>query len=100
MKKMKWLLLIVLLASLALGLAACGGDTEPTSPPRFDGFMMAQRWDFKAVATRNLQDIFPFLCGDLFSVDENLHSVFSILRESHQTCIRPGIYRSVCKSLD
>jgi hypothetical protein len=33
MKQMKWLLLIVLLASLALGLAACGGDTEPTSPP-------------------------------------------------------------------
>ena len=35
MKHMKWLLLLVLLASLALGLAACGGDTkaEPTSPP-------------------------------------------------------------------
>jgi hypothetical protein len=33
MKHAKWLLLLVLLASLALGLAACGGDTEPTSPP-------------------------------------------------------------------
>lgn len=33
MKQMKWLLLLVLLASLALGLAACGGSTEPTSPP-------------------------------------------------------------------
>ena len=35
MKHAKWLLLVVLLASLMLGLAACGGDkeTEPTSPP-------------------------------------------------------------------
>ena len=35
MKHAKWLLLLVLLASLVLGLAACGGDkeTEPTSPP-------------------------------------------------------------------
>lgn len=35
MKHMKWVLLLVLLASLTLGLAACGGDTEtePTSPP-------------------------------------------------------------------
>jgi len=33
MKHAKWLLLLVLLASLALGLAACGGSTEPTSPP-------------------------------------------------------------------
>ena len=35
MKHAKWLLLVVLLASLALSLAACGGDaeTEPTSPP-------------------------------------------------------------------
>ena len=35
MKHAKWLLLLVLLASLILGLAACGGDTEtePTSPP-------------------------------------------------------------------
>ena len=34
MKHAKWLLLIVLLASLVLGLAACGGDkeTEPESP--------------------------------------------------------------------
>ncbi|MGD9406277.1 MAG: hypothetical protein PVH95_14115 [Anaerolineae bacterium] len=33
MKHAKWLLLLVLLASLALSLAACGGSTEPTSPP-------------------------------------------------------------------
>ena len=35
MKHAKWLLLLVLMASLVLGLAACGGDkeTEPTSPP-------------------------------------------------------------------
>ncbi len=33
MKYVKWLLLLILLASLALGLAACGGDEEPTSPP-------------------------------------------------------------------
>ena len=35
MKHAKWLLLVVLLASLVLGLAACGGDkeSEPTSPP-------------------------------------------------------------------
>jgi hypothetical protein len=35
MKHAKWLLLIVLLAGLVLGLAACGGDneTEPESPP-------------------------------------------------------------------
>lgn len=33
MKQAKWLLLLILLASLALGLAACGGDKEPTSPP-------------------------------------------------------------------
>jgi len=35
MKHAKWLLLLILLASLVLGLAACGGDTEtePTSPP-------------------------------------------------------------------
>ncbi len=33
MKQLKWLLLFILLASLALGLAACGGDEEPTSPP-------------------------------------------------------------------
>ena len=35
MKHAKWLLLVVLLTSLVLGLAACGGDTEtePTSPP-------------------------------------------------------------------
>ncbi len=35
MKYAKWLLLVILLASLVLGLAACGGDkeTEPESPP-------------------------------------------------------------------
>lgn len=33
MRHMKWLLLLVLLASLALGLASCGGSEEPTSPP-------------------------------------------------------------------
>ena len=36
MKHVKWLLLLVLLASLALGLAACGGSTEPTSPPEVE----------------------------------------------------------------
>jgi hypothetical protein len=36
MKHVKWLLLLVLLASLVLGLAACGGSTEPTSPPEVE----------------------------------------------------------------
>jgi hypothetical protein len=33
MKHAKWLLPLVLLAALMLVLAACGGSTEPTSPP-------------------------------------------------------------------
>ena len=36
MRHMKWLLLLILLASLALGLASCGGSEEPTSPPEVE----------------------------------------------------------------
>ena len=42
MKYTKWLLLLVLLASLVLGLAACGGDTEPTSPPAVEPTVASQ----------------------------------------------------------
>jgi len=42
MKYTKWLLLLVLLASMVLGLAACGGDTEPTSPPAVEPTKVSQ----------------------------------------------------------
>jgi len=42
MKHAKWLLLLVLLASLALGLAACGGSTEPTSPPAVEATQVSE----------------------------------------------------------
>lgn len=42
MKHVKWLLLLVLLASLALGLAACGGDKEPTSPPAAEATQISE----------------------------------------------------------
>jgi len=42
MKHVKWLLLLILLASLALGLAACGGDKEPTSPPAAESTQVSE----------------------------------------------------------
>ena len=36
MRQMKWLLLLILLVSLVLSLASCGGGEEPTSPPEVE----------------------------------------------------------------
>lgn len=41
MKHAKWLLILLLLASLALGLAACGGE-EPTSPPAVESTQVSE----------------------------------------------------------
>ncbi len=42
MKQAKWLLLLILLVSLALGLVACGGDEEPTSPPAVESTQVSE----------------------------------------------------------
>jgi hypothetical protein len=51
MKHAKWLLLLVLLASLALGLAACGGSTEPTSPPAVEATQTSESTDAQPTDT-------------------------------------------------
>ncbi len=48
MKHAKWLLLLVLLASLALGLAACGGSEEPTSPPAVEATQVSESGEAQA----------------------------------------------------
>lgn len=42
MKHAKWLLILILLASLALGLAACGDKEEPTSPPAAESTQVSE----------------------------------------------------------